>query len=303
VLSQEQRAFYEENGFVVIKNLLPVEDIDVFCNHFERICNGQVKPLIGMTIMKDISVAKIGEKNAKVITKIQDWQDDEVLFQYCKNPKILDIVESFTGPNIRSIHTMIIQKPAVTSAPSSRHPLHQDLLYFPFRPANRIVCSWTCMEERISRENGGLVVIPGSHKPPTTPGILPHGYPEWDRVNKMYYGIIMDEQMVQLFESKRVYLEMEKGDTVFFHPLLIHGSGANRSTKLHYRKAISCHYASADCDTISDFRGSLQEEIVHEVEEEAKRRLQAYDLPPLDFTSVWLLKSRLVRGSGEFKKI
>ena len=24
-----------------------------------------------------------------------------------------------------------------------------------------------------------------------------------------------------------VYLEMQPGDTVFFHPLLIHGSGAN----------------------------------------------------------------------------
>lgn len=27
----------------------------------------------------------------------------------------------------------------------------------------------------------------------------------------------------------RVHLEMEKGDTVFFHPLLIHGSGMNQT--------------------------------------------------------------------------
>ena len=26
-----------------------------------------------------------------------------------------------------------------------------------------------------------------------------------------------------------VHLEMEKGDTVFFHPILIHGSGMNRT--------------------------------------------------------------------------
>lgn len=30
------------------------------------------------------------------------------------------------------------------------------------------------------------------------------------------------------------------GDTVFFHPILIHGSGPNRTQGL--RKAISCHY-------------------------------------------------------------
>ena len=29
--------------------------------------------------------------------------------------------------------------------------------------------------------------------------------------------------------NARVHLVMEKGDTVFFHPLLIHGSGRNKS--------------------------------------------------------------------------
>lgn len=29
--------------------------------------------------------------------------------------------------------------------------------------------------------------------------------------------------------NDRVHLLMEKGDTVFFHPLLIHGSGRNKS--------------------------------------------------------------------------
>lgn len=30
-------------------------------------------------------------------------------------------------------------------------------------------------------------------------------------------------------ESKKVFLEMDKGDTVFFHPLLFHGSGINKT--------------------------------------------------------------------------
>jgi ectoine hydroxylase-related dioxygenase (phytanoyl-CoA dioxygenase family) len=38
---------------------------------------------------------------------------------------------------------------------------------------------------------------------------------------------------------------MRPGDTVFFHPLLLHGSGRNRSKS--FRRAISCHYASASC--------------------------------------------------------
>ena len=40
----------------------------------------------------------------------------------------------------------------------------------------------------------------------------------------MYHGI-------QTFDpnAERVHLEMWAGDTVFFHPLLIHGSGTNRT--------------------------------------------------------------------------
>ena len=40
----------------------------------------------------------------------------------------------------------------------------------------------------------------------------------------MYHGI-------QQFDpnADRIHLEMQTGDTVFFHPLLIHGSGTNRT--------------------------------------------------------------------------
>lgn len=53
------------------------------------------------------------------------------------------------------------------------HPMHQDLHYFPFRPASRIVCAWTAME-RADQDNGCLVVQPGTHRT----ALKPHGYPD-----------------------------------------------------------------------------------------------------------------------------
>ncbi len=47
----------------------------------------------------------------------------------------------------------------------------------------------------------------------------------------------------------RVHLAMEPGDTVFFGPLLLHGSGRNRSRG--FRRAISSHYAAADCSYLA----------------------------------------------------
>lgn len=79
----------------------------------------------------------------------------------------------------------------------------------------------------------------------------------------MYHGVRgFDDHPV-------IELPMEKGDTVFFHPILIHGSGANRTQG--YRKAISCHYSTADAEFI-DVRGTSQANIAKEVEDIARRR-------------------------------
>jgi phytanoyl-CoA hydroxylase len=80
------------------------------------------------------------------------------------------------------------------------------------------------------------VVVPGSHKGE----LLEHENPGWDYVNFLYVGV----KGVGA-HAERVHLEMDPGDTVFFHPILLHGSGQNRTEG--FRRAISCHYAAATC--------------------------------------------------------
>ena len=83
---------------------------------------------------------------------------------------------------------------------------------------------------------------------------------------------------------------MDAGDTVYFHPLLYHGSGTNKSK--NYRKAISCHYGSSKChyvDPGSKFENELSAEIV----EYAKKRL-GFDV--LKYEDIWRFKIKLVSG-------
>ena len=74
----------------------------------------------------------------------------------------------------------------------------------------------------------------------------------------MYHGI-----MDYTSEEGQVELEMDEGDTVFFHPLLYHGSGINSSTR--FRKVSSTQtvilyiiynniyiYAHSQCRTCSE---------------------------------------------------
>ncbi|XP_016044324.1 phytanoyl-CoA dioxygenase, peroxisomal isoform X2 [Erinaceus europaeus] len=254
-----------------------------FQMEFERICREEVKPP-GIMIMRDVSIAKSEfVPDETVVSKVQDFQEDEELFRYCTLPEIVKYVECFTGPNIMAMHTMLINKPPDTGKKTSRHPLHQDLHYFPFRPSDSIVCAWTAMEHT-DRNNGCLVVIPGTHKGP----LKPHAYPQWEGgVNLMYHGIQDYEE-----DNKRVHLVMEKGDTVFFHPLLIHGSGENKTQG--FRKAISCHYAGANCHYIS-VKGTSQEIIEKEVVELADK-LYGIEKGAVQFQDVWSFRARLVKG-------
>jgi len=283
IVSPEQRIQYERDGYFVIPKLFTPNEIKVFIDRLAEIAENRVPRIPTMTVMRDITqtskdaTKKIGLAN---ITKLQDFQDDPVLFSYCQHKKTLSYISSMIGKNIRTMHTMLIQKPPDIGE-SGVHPVHQDLFYFPFRPADKIIAIWTAME-KIDEENGCLYVIPGSHRF----DLLPHSYPKYI-VNKAYLSIT-EESMSPYKDMPRVPVIMDIGDTVIFHPLLFHESGWNRSNR--YRKAISCHYASTDCYYIN-VDGTPQEFIKNEVEAMAKRR--GFEL---EFNDVWKWKSRLVMG-------
>ena len=228
---------YWRDGFVVVPGLIGADDVAVWDRRFEDIVMKRVEIDDRMLVMKDVTVAKgaIDPKSPlERIQKVQDFELDPVLDGYCQHPAIIGCVERIVGDGVMTIHNMLINKPPNVDG---RHPLHQDLLYFPFRPADRIVASWTAMS-RVTKENGCLVVVPGSHRGE----LMPHENPDWEHLNGGYFGAKGLGDRI----DERVHLEMEPGDTVFFHPIILHGSGRNRTDG--FRRAISAHYASNACE-------------------------------------------------------
>jgi len=234
-MTPEELSHYREHGYVVQRGLFSNDELQVWLDRLVALIRGEVPKSDGMLIMRDVMIAKGTVEAASpeaAIAKIQDFDRDPVLRTYTDHPRLLAEIAALTGENIVSIHNMLINKPPGVDG---RHPLHQDLLYFPFGPADRIVASWTALEE-VTRHNGCLAVVPGSHKGE----LLPHGDMDWDFVNIAYYGALDVGA-----HPDRVHLDMQPGDTVFFHPKLLHGSGRNQSQG--FRRAISSHYAAAEC--------------------------------------------------------
>jgi phytanoyl-CoA hydroxylase len=234
-LSEAQRSHYHEHGFVLIPNLIEASSLESYEARFVEFASGRIPPVADMKIMRDIMVVKgavAPETPMHAINKMINFEEDPALYGYTREPGILECVRDLIGDDVFSISTNVFNKPPGVDG---RHPMHQDLRYFRIRPADGIVGTWTALG-RANRDSGCLAVLPGSHRGE----LLDHGDPDWDFVNAGFFAVDVDAEA-------REYVEMQRGDTLFFHPLLIHGSGQNRSST--FRRAISSHYAAGTCES------------------------------------------------------
>ena len=240
-LTRAQIDSYWEQGYLLVPDLVAEPQLAGYEQRFLDFALGLLQPPSGMTIMRDVMVVKGAVQPAApelAVNKALNFHDDAGLYAYTLEPRLLAAVRMLIGKDLYSLTTNVFNKPPGVDG---RHPLHQDLRYFRLRPADGIVCAWTALT-RTSRHNGCLAVIPGSHKG----ALLSHGDPDWEHVNYGFFGIDEAGQLQRQLPARR-HVPMRRGETLLFHPLLIHGSGHNASAAP--RRAISTHFASASCNT------------------------------------------------------
>ncbi len=242
-LSSQQQEQYIEQGYLVLPGLIEEAALKRYNDRFESLVRGEQALPPGMKLMQDVMVVKGAVQPASelhAVNKLLCFEEDEVLFDFAQHPGLMSAVRSLIGEEIYSLSSNIFNKPPGVDG---KHPMHQDLRYFKIGPADKIVGVWTAMFPA-TRESGCLAVIPGSH----TRGMLEHESPDWEFVNHGFFGI------EDLDLSQRQHVELQPGDTLLFHPLLIHGSGTNTSD--HFRRAISIHCASAECAGEGDWKSN-----------------------------------------------
>jgi phytanoyl-CoA hydroxylase len=160
------------------------------------------------------------------------------LVDWVRYPETIKVARCFAGEDLKSTHHMYINKPPDVGN-TGIHPLHQDMAYFPWSNPNNVVACWTAMAD-VTKENGCLVVLPGSHKA----GLRDHSVPKWMVGNAGFHTVAdMEWKGDDATKSGLQYAEMKAGDTIFFHPFVVHGSGFNNSKQC--RKSMTVHYASA----------------------------------------------------------
>jgi len=151
------------------------------------------------------------------------------VFNLMRNPRLLDAVETFMGPEVYSnpIQRVRIRPPQKLFLREHFNPFalatpwHQDLsVYLPEADDSNILSVWIPITEA-TPDNGCLLVIPGSHKG----GLLPHATASPGGAIKM--GAHITDSLIDSRQATAI--PMSPGDVLFFHKKTIHAATPNRS--------------------------------------------------------------------------
>ena len=229
-LSQEQAQQFRKDGFLIVEGLLDQAEIASLRERAEWAASGQASHIPEERLQVESGVVK-GEARADTyadsLRKMSHLAFfDEVFQVHARNEKILDVVESLLGPDLKFYQDQLFMKPPKIG---SRQAYHQDApLGFHIDPPEMVTC-WAALDQAVI-ENGCLWMLPGTHQF----GFIDRS--KWQDYEHMALeGRLAEERAV----------ELEAGDCSFHHGLILHSSRPNLTRKR--RRGYATHYVSARC--------------------------------------------------------
>lgn len=246
----EQYSHYHKNGFLIIRELLAPQDVERMRRWADDIFFGRTN-LPGMPLIDPDSATpeKIAGLLAKTRLHMLHRQDATAEWGLL-HPRVLDVVEALTGPDVTALQSMMFFNPPG----SGGQGWHQDSYYIRTFP-DTLVGAWIALDHA-DEENGCLWVSPGSHVeptyPPKTEGRLSDGAMHADGVFADLFpnstASNMNDDVNELTKISAKYPSpipaiMQPGDVLFFHSHVLHRSHPNRA-KDRYRRSYVCHYCN-----------------------------------------------------------
>lgn len=215
ILTGEQVDFFEQQGYLVIENLLKSEELDYYHSVYDSFLNGQID---SSGFRSDLSGSR--DNNRELITQIM--VPGRIFPELLERPihvRSLQIAKELLGSDMELDFDMLINKAPETATET---PWHQDAAYWLEMPDQRALSCWTAIDQA-TLDNGCMWYTPKSH----LGGILPHS-----QIGDG--GALTCEGS----ESGSVYVELNPGSCVLHHGRTLHYSRGN-STSSNRRALIT----------------------------------------------------------------
>ncbi|MDK1290628.1 phytanoyl-CoA dioxygenase family protein [Pseudoalteromonas umbrosa] len=215
MLTQEQVNFYNENGYLVVDNLISPDSLSSALEAVSELTEGEGTE----------GNFELEPKDGTVIRRIWSPTKKHTAFwDIAKAPELLDKLSCLIGDNIEFHYSKMNMKgPKVGSIVE----WHQDFAFYPHTNSDLLTVLIALDDMKI--ENGCLKVVPGSHKQ----GLYDH-----------FRDGFFSGKISEVDESKAVNLEVKAGGAIFLHCLTKHSSEKNTSSQP--RRTFLPAYRAAD---------------------------------------------------------
>ena len=215
-LSPEQVEFYHEQGYLPKVPMLNATQISVMRKELEVFFNPEHS---GRELWYEYHTNESNDPENVLFHALGAWRIAASFHDVLWNPAFTMPASQLLGGAVRFWHDQLFCKPA-------RHggvvAWHQDYSYWTrTKPMAHLTC-WIGLDDS-TVDNGCVHYIPGSHKWPLLPITGLAG--DMDAIRE-----VLDDEQWEMFQNP-VAVELKAGEATFHHPLMVHGSFANRTDR------------------------------------------------------------------------
>jgi len=247
---------YHRDGYVVVRNFFSKPEMDLL-----------YKMATEDDVMRKKSYDRTDASGLK--TKLALWYalDESLYSKFSRSERIVSAVEQILNGKAAHYHSKLMQK---EPRKGGAWEWHQDYGYW-YKNNGFLLPEMLSVLTALTpatKENGCLQMIRGSHKM----GRVEHGF------SGEQVGADMEKVNEALKIMELDYLEMEAGDTAFFHCNTLHASAANLSEKPRWSIITAYNLASnkpykdvheSSYTPIEPFKGDLLKEEVLSISDHA----------------------------------
>ncbi len=229
VLSQEQREFYFENGYLLLEEFVSREWMDRLwevSNEFIERSRGLTESNTTLALEPTHSA-----ENPRLRRLIDPTEHHPLFWEYVSQGPLADVAEDLLGPAFKFHHSKLNFK---WSSGGEEIKWHQDIQFYPH--TNYSVAAFGLYLSDVDHEMGPMGVIPGSHQ-----GEIHDQYDEQDQ----WVGHIGEDALRRVDLDKVEWLTGPAGSVTVHNCRTIHGSLPNMSDRSRPLLLHTCTAADA----------------------------------------------------------
>lgn len=202
IVEREAQRRFRAEGWLVVPGVFSAAECDEVVDHMEA-----------AALALELGRPEDGQMTYRPMLHLTD----PFLRSVACDPRWADVVVPLVGPDVRLYWEQGVAKPP---GAGTELPWHQDNGYTPLEPEEYLTC-WLSLDDA-DADNGGMQLIPGSHRH----GTVRH----WDDRERNPYFRVGHEG-----DDGGRHVDTGKGDVLVFSSLAMHRSGPNTTTDRHRR--------------------------------------------------------------------